>query len=159
MDRKEGTKLANKFRLDAQRMVVLTRVPDSVIHYHEILTAFYQPVHVTKIFSGKLALGKGSDEFRPLLKNFPTISGLNALNSRQMRSGVPKPEIFVSYRNTKRSGLYRRRIKDSTWARIEPSTFDLLAQLANHSTIWLIELIDIYELHFDFLYVRTLKVL
>jgi hypothetical protein len=43
MDRKEGTQLANKFRLDAQRMVVLTRVPDSVIPYHEILTAFYQP--------------------------------------------------------------------------------------------------------------------
>jgi hypothetical protein len=35
-----------------------------------------------------------------LLKNFPTFSGLNALISRQLRSGVPKPEIFVSYRNT-----------------------------------------------------------
>lgn len=64
MDRKKGTQLANKFRLDAKRMVVLTRVPDSVIPYHEILTAFYQSVHVTKVFNGKLALGKGSDEFR-----------------------------------------------------------------------------------------------
>ncbi len=82
-------------------------------------------------------LGPGSGR-QALLKNFPTISGLNALNSRQMRSGVPKPEKFVSYRNTKRSGLYRRQLKDSTMARIEPWTFDLLAQLANHYTIWLI---------------------
>ena len=69
-----------------------------------------------------------------LLKNLTTISGLNALNSDQTRSGVPKPEKFVSYRNTKRSGLYRRQIKDATWARIEPSTYDLPAQLANHYT-------------------------
>ncbi len=46
----------------------------------------------------KSARAKSTD--CPLLKNFPTISGLNALNSRQLRSGVPKPEKFVSYRNT-----------------------------------------------------------
>jgi hypothetical protein len=40
-----------------------------------------------------------------LLKIWPTISGFYALISRQMRSGVPKPEIFVSYRNTKLLGL------------------------------------------------------
>ncbi len=48
----------------AQRTAVVTSVSDSIVHHHEIMAAFYQPVDVTKVFSGKLALGEGSDEFR-----------------------------------------------------------------------------------------------
>ncbi len=99
-----------------------------VVCYQDVYTATFLPISQFST-DPKTKMRNRVPTFGSLLKNLTTISGLNALNSDQTRSGVPKPEKFVSYRNTKRSGLYRRQIKDATWARIEPSTYDLLAQL------------------------------